>query len=193
MARTRTFIAVDIGEEIRDNAIALQQSLARTGASVKWVSPESMHITVLFLGEVDDRSLHEICRAVREIAARQASFALRISGVGAFPSPRRPKVAWAGIVEGAEELRRLHAALDEKLFDLGCYRKEERDFTPHLTLGRVKGEGDGLKLAPELTRKLSWEGGRITVEEVLVYSSVLERDGPQYTVLGRGELKGQRS
>lgn len=192
MARTRTFIAVDVGDVIRNNAIALQEALADTGAAVKWVSPDSLHITLLFLGEVDDRALHSVCRAAQEATSKEPPFPLRISGVGAFPTPRRPKVAWAGVVEGAEELRRLHDVLEEKMFNLGCYRKEEREFTPHLTLGRVKGEKDGCVLAPELTKRLAWSGGRTMVDEVLVFSSVLERDGPIYTVLGRGELAGAR-
>lgn len=191
MGRTRTFIAVDIGEGIRENAVGLQEQLAKTGAAVKWVTPESLHITLLFLGEVDDRELHTVCRAVREIAAREPPFPLRVSGVGAFPTVRRPKIAWAGIVDGAEELRRLHEKLEPKMLDLGCYRKEEREFTPHLTLGRVKSEADGFKLAPELTKRLPWEGGRTVVDEVLVFSSVLEEDGPIYTVLGRGKLTGK--
>ena len=65
MPRTRTFIAVEISPEIRANAIALQESLARTGANVKWVGPESMHVTLLFLGEVDDRELPAVCRGSR--------------------------------------------------------------------------------------------------------------------------------
>src|SRR5215471_16910115 len=101
MPRTRTFIAVEIGEAICDNAVALQESLAKTGASVKWVTPESMHVTLLFLGEVDDRELHAVCRAVQEIAAREPPFPLRVSGVGAFPNTRRPKILWAGITDGA--------------------------------------------------------------------------------------------
>jgi RNA 2',3'-cyclic 3'-phosphodiesterase len=193
MGRTRTFIAVDIGDGIRNNAIGLQELLAKTGAEVKWVTPESLHITLLFLGEVDDRELHTVCRAVREIAAGEPPFPLRVSGVGAFPTPRRPKIAWAGIVDGAEELRRLHGKLEPKMLDLGYYRKEEREFTPHLTLGRVKGEADGLKLAPELTKRLAWDGGRTVVDEVLVFSSELEKDGPIYTVLGRGKLTGKPS
>ena len=64
-------------------------------------------------------------------------------------------------------------------------------YTPHLTLGRAKSEADGLALAPELSGLREWDGGRTTIDEVLVFSSVLERDGPVYTVLGRGELKGR--
>jgi RNA 2',3'-cyclic 3'-phosphodiesterase len=191
MGRTRTFIAVDVGDGIRNNVIGLQQLLAKSGAEVKWVTPESMHVTLVFLGEVDDRELHAVCRAVKEIAAGEPPFPLRVSGVGAFPSPRRPKIAWAGIVDGMEELRRLHAKLEAKMLDLGYCRKEEREYTPHLTLGRVKGEADGFKLAPELAKRLAWDGGRTVVDEVLVFSSVLEADGPIYTVLGRGKLTGK--
>jgi RNA 2',3'-cyclic 3'-phosphodiesterase len=192
MSRTRTFIAVDIGEDIRNNAVALQESLAKSGASVKWVSPESMHITLLFLGEVDDRELHSVCRAVKEVAAREPSFPLRVSGLGAFPTLRRPKTAWAGLVEGMEQLCLLYDKLEAKLYEMGSFHKEERGYTPHLTLGRVKSEEDGFKLAPELTKRLAWDGGRTVVNEVLVFSSVLERDGPGYTVMGRGELMGKR-
>jgi RNA 2',3'-cyclic 3'-phosphodiesterase len=190
MPRTRTFIGIDISEGIRDSAVALQHALAKTGAEVKWASPESMHVTLLFLGDVDDRELHTICRAVQEVAAREPSFALRVSGVGAFPNTRRPKIVWGGVTEGAEALQRLYDDLETRMLDLGCYRKEERGYTPHLTLGRVRGESDGHALAGELAKRTAWEGGRTTVEEVLVYSSEMDRDGPVYTVIGRGELKG---
>lgn len=191
MPRTRTFIAVDISADIRASAVALQEALARTGAEVRWVEPVSMHITLLFLGEVDDRELHAVCRAVKDVAATEPAFPLRVSGVGAFPTPRHPKILWAGITDGANSLKRLYDKLEAKLLDVGGYRKEERGYTPHLTLGRVKGEANGFTLAPELTRLLTWDGGRTVVDEVLVFSSVLERDGPVYTVLGRGELAGK--
>ncbi|MFO0824370.1 MAG: RNA 2',3'-cyclic phosphodiesterase [Gemmataceae bacterium] len=190
MSRTRTFIAVGISDEIRDNATAFQVALAKSGAEVKWVEPESMHITLLFLGEVDDRELHSVCRAVTRVAAEEPMFTLGVSGVGAFPTARRPKVLWAGITEGAEELKRLHGKLEPAMMDLGCHRKEERGFTPHLTLGRVKSEADGFTLSPVLSKQTGWAGGRTVIDEVLVFSSQLERDGPVYTVLGRGKLGG---
>lgn len=190
MPRIRTFIAVELDDEIRSRAIEFQETLAKAGAEVKWVEPESMHITLLFLGEVDDRELHSVCRAVQKVAATEAPFLLGVSGLGAFPTPRRPKVAWAGITEGADELKRLHEKLETAMLNLGCYRTEERDYTPHLTLGRVKGEADGLVLAPELAKRLTWSGGRTLIDEVLVFSSELERSGPVYTVMGRGRLSG---
>jgi 2'-5' RNA ligase len=191
MARTRTFIAVEVGEAICDRATALQEALAKTGAAVKWVTPESMHVTLLFLGDVDDRELPAVCRAVQEVAAGELPFTVHVAGVGAFPNLRRPKTVWAAITEGAEPLRRLYDALETRMLGLGVYRKEERGYTPHLTLGRVRGETDGNLLVPEIAKRQEWDAGQSQVTEVLVFSSELERDGPVYTVLGRGELGGR--
>lgn len=190
MSRTRCFIGVEIGEEIRRKAAALQQKLASTGAQVKWVSPESMHITLLFLGEVDDRDLPAVCKAIEKCAKREPAFPMRVSGVGAFPTIRRPKVIWGGITDGVAPLRRLYESLEAKLLELNLFRREERGYTPHLTVGRVRGEDGGQTLVPELTKLLAWEGGRTQVSEVLLFSSEQTREGPEYSVLARCELTG---
>jgi 2'-5' RNA ligase len=190
MSRIRTFIGIDIGDEIRKKAVALQTQLGRTGAGVKWVDAESMHMTLLFLGEVDERDIHPVCKAVQSVTRREPAFPLRVSGVGAFPTLRRPKVLWGGVADGAEPLRRLYSLLEAKLLDLELYRKEDRGFTPHLTLGRSNSEEDGQMLAPELTKLLAWDGGRTHVNNVIVYSSESGRGGPEYAVLARSELAG---
>jgi 2'-5' RNA ligase len=192
MARLRTFIAVGIDKAIRDRAVALQESLGRAGADVKWVEPENMHVTLLFLGEVEDRTLPAVCRVVAEVAAGLAPFEMRVEGAGCFPSPRRPRTLWVGIGDGLQELVALHDALEPPLLDLGCYRREDRQYTPHLTLGRVKGDAGADQLITALTRRADWQGGGVRVSEVLVMSSDfgLRRDGPTYTVLGRGKLLG---
>src|SRR5205823_8704257 len=101
MARIRTFIGVDIGEGIRQNAGALQRQLAATGAAVNWAAPANFHITLQFLGDVDDRDLAGVCRAVATAAAGEPPFRLGVSGLGAFPTPRRPKTLWVGVTDGA--------------------------------------------------------------------------------------------
>ena len=188
MARTRTFIGIEIGDALRDRAAALQQRLVRVEPGIKLADAASLHVTLLFLGELTDRDLLDVCRAVKAEAANEPAFGLRVSGVGAFPTPRRPKVVWAGVTDGATELQRLHAAIELRLLDLGCYRKEERGYTPHLTLGRVKAEAGSHALAEELPKLLAWDGGRTPVSEVLVYSSELRKDGPEYAVLARSPL-----
>jgi 2'-5' RNA ligase len=191
MGKTRTFIGVGISDAIRTNTVALQKELAKTGAGVKWVESENLHVTLLFLGEVDDRELHSVCKEVKAAAATEPPFTLRVSGVGAFPTPRRPKILWTGITDGAEALQRLYSVLGERMLELGCYRTEERGYTPHLTLGRAKSDADAFALASELQKRLAWDGGSTTVEEVLVFSSQLNRDGPVYTVIGRAPLTGK--
>ncbi len=190
MPRIRSFIGIDIGDEIRKKAVALQEHLARTCAGVKWVAPESLHLTLLFLGEVEDRDLAAVCKTVDKVARKQQAFPLHVSGAGAFPTLRRPKVIWGGVSEGADPVRKLHGLIEAKLLELGVYIKEEKGYAPHITLGRVKSEADGQELAPELAKLLAWDGGRTTVNQIIVYSSEPRRAGPEYVVMARTHLVG---
>ncbi len=189
MSRTRTFLGVAVSDDTRRRCTALQQELAAV-ADVKWVEPPNLHVTLLFLGELDDRDLVQVCKVATAAARREPSFVLRVSGLGAFPTPRRPKVLWGGIGEGADSLLRLYAATAAPLIESGIYRKEDRDFTPHLTLGRANADEDSNRLAPELPKRLAWDGGSTAVEELLVFSSELRRTGPEYAVLARSRLGG---
>ncbi|QEL18346.1 RNA 2',3'-cyclic phosphodiesterase [Limnoglobus roseus] len=191
MARLKLFTGIDVGGVIRGKAATLQQRLSDSGANVNWAAAENFHITLNFLGDVDDRDLHGICRAVADVAKTEPPFRLGISGVGAFPTPRRPKIVWAAITDGLDVLQRIHAAAEPKLTALGVYRREERGYTPHLTLGRVKDETDGNLIAAELPKYAEWNGGDTYVQEILVYSSDLRRDGPVYSVIGRAALSGR--
>jgi 2'-5' RNA ligase len=157
---------------------------------VKWVEPENIHVTLLFLGEVEDRTVPAVCRVVAEVAAGLAPFEMSVESVGCFPSPRRPKTLWVGVGDGRQQLVALHDALEPPLLDLGCYRREERQYTPHITLGRVKGPAGTDQLATALARRADWHGGQVRVREVVVMSSELRPEGPTYTVLGRGKLGG---
>ena len=189
MARVRTFIAVGLDPGVRDRAVALQEALAATGAEVKWVEPENLHVTLLFLGEVDDRALVDVCRVVAEGSGRLAPFPMSVQGAGCFGNPRRPRTLWVGVGAGTQELVALHDALEPPLLELGCYRREERQYTPHVTLGRVKADFPTDTLAQAVARQTSWKGGEVEVREVLVMSSELRTAGPVYAVLSRARLR----
>lgn len=191
MARLRTFIAVELARPQKERLLAVQESLTRGGAGVKWVEEKNLHVTLLFLGEVDDRELIKVCQAVSAACAPHSDFTLTLAGISGFPNPRRPRVIFAGIESGAAELRALHDTLEPPLLELGCYRREDRPYTPHVTLGRVRSEGGGDQLALAMARYSGWQGGTTDVHEVLVMSSELTRDGPTYTVLSRGKLASQ--
>lgn len=188
MSRVRTFIAVEVDRAMGSRLTALQQALARSGDDVKWVEPDSLHLTLLFLGDVDERELPAVCRAVAAVCARRPPFLLALQGVGCFPTLRRPRVVWAGVGTGSAELIALHDALEPPLLDLGCYRREERQYTPHLTLGRVKADGRTDRLTQAIEKQAGWQGGECEVGEVLVMSSQLTPQGPIYSILSTAVL-----
>lgn len=187
--RLRTFIAVGVDPFTRDRLVGLQQRLADGGADAKWVEPTNLHVTLLFLGEVDSRETPEICRIVAEAAERQPAFTMMLAGAGAFPTPRRPRTLIVHIAQGGDELIRLHDVLEPPLLEHGCYRREERAFKPHLTIGRVKGRADDPALSGAIQKFAAWQGGETRVQELLVLSSTLRSEGPEYVVLSRAPLK----
>jgi 2'-5' RNA ligase len=188
MPRTRTFIALELDKGIRDRLVALQEDLAQAAEGVKWVEPENLHVTLLFLGEVDNRETPAVCRVVAESCAALTAFPMSIETVGCFGNPRRPRTIWTGVGTGVQEVCTLHDALEPPLLDLGCYRREDRKYTPHITLGRVRTDRPLDRLAAALRENAAWKGGEQTVREVHVMGSELTSDGPVYTVLGRGKL-----
>jgi 2'-5' RNA ligase len=188
MSRLRTFIGIDLGKAIRDRVQALQEALARSADHVKWVEYDNLHLTLLFLGEVDDRELPAVCKAVSGVTQARRAFALSIETCGCFPNPRRPRVLWVGAGRGTTEVCALHDDLEAPLQELGCYRREERKYTPHVTMGRVRSERPDDLLSAALAKKSDWKGGETTVEEIRVMSSELASRGPIYTVLSRAQL-----
>lgn len=190
MARVRTFLAVELAPSVRARCAELQAALSEAAENVNWVEEANLHVTLLFLGEVEDRDLPGVCRAVSEVAGRFGPFALAAAGVRCFGDPRRPRTIWAGVGEGAAELAELHDALEARLQQLGCYRREERGYTPHITLGRARGDRPNEALAQALADHAGWSGGECAVGRVVVMSSELTRRGPVYAVMSKGKLGG---
>src|SRR5262249_59908060 len=103
-------------------------------------------------------------------------------------SPRGPRVLWVGVTTGSQEVRALHDPLEQPLLDLGCYRREDRKYKPHITLGRIKTDPATDQLAAALAKQSGWKGGETMVREVHVMSSKLSSEVPVYTVLSRAKL-----
>lgn len=184
----RTFTALEISPDIRAAASRLIERLRVAQADVKWESPERFHWTLNFLGEVAWDAIGEVCLAVSRAAARVESFDLVARGAGAFPNVQRPRTVWLGVGEGTAGMVALHDALNEELARLG-FRPEGRRFTPHLTIGRVRKSGGGLQeLGRLIQQHADFHGGEMIVDEVVVFSSTLDRGGATYSVLGRAEL-----
>jgi 2'-5' RNA ligase len=184
----RTFVAVEIPPRVRQRACELIAALAGTTADVKWVEPHNLHITLKFLGDVHQRDVIEVCRAVERGAEQVAPFELVLRGAGAFPNAARPRTVWLGATEGAEQMIALHDRIDEQLAALG-FRGEHRRFQTHLTIGRVRGGGQGIaELGRLLRQNAEFDAGKTNVTKATVFSSTLTPAGPIYEVLGTAPL-----
>ena len=118
---------------------------------------------------------------------------MSLVGAGAFPSARHPRILIANVADGDAQLIALHDAIESRLLELGSYRREDRPFKPHVTIGRVRGQVDSDALAATIRQFAAWEGGQSRVREVLVMCSELRSEGPEYTVLGRAAQREMTS
>ncbi len=188
--RYRTFIAVDVAPFTRTRLRGLQDQLAPLTDGVKWVDVANLHLTLIFMGEVNEREVVRVCRATESACANIAPFSFTLAGLGAFPNPRRPRTLIAKVSDGADHLAALHAAIEPALLDLGGFRREERAFTPHVTVGRVHREA--AEELPAIIQKFTgWQGGETKVHQVHVMASDLGESGREYIILGRAKLTGK--
>ena len=188
MSKTRTFVAIAASADVRERALQAITLLRESADNVKWVAKENLHWTLQFLGEVGDAEVAEVCRRVARVAERFEPFRLDAKGIGAFPKVERPRALWLGAGEGSETLCELQDAIEASLSVIG-FRGERRRFVPHLTLGRVgRGNHGGDRLVEKLQTLDRFDGETMQVENVIVYASELEREGPTYHVMARAEL-----
>jgi 2'-5' RNA ligase len=186
------FIALELSPSIAGRVQKLIAELQTVQARIKWVETKNLHLTLKFLGSVDEMDLPELCKAINAVAKDFPPFDIEAGGVGAFPDPRFARTLWLGLLRGAEEVADLYDALDAKLRPLG-YRSEKRAFKPHLTIGRVQDSEQGVfdDLAARLEELKDFHGGVTDVCDVSLYTSDLRREGPVYEPLHTAELKGK--
>jgi 2'-5' RNA ligase len=187
----RVFIAIDIDEQIRKALGSLQNELRSKvdikKSDVKWVRPEAIHLTLKFLGEINDQQVVDVCNITMDVASRHKSFELGVESVGYFGG-RSARVLWVGAGQDYENLLQLQNDLDEQLA-LAGWPKETRKFSGHLTLCRVRNSKAGVKLAQATEGYKDFKLGTISADSISVYQSQLTPTGPIYTVLGNYGLQ----
>ena len=187
----RSFIAVEISPNVRARAAKLIQELSVTDAKVSWVQPQNLHLTLVFLGDIQMLEVPALCEAMNRAVADLPPFDLEVRGAGAFPDATRPRTIWLGVGQGTEEMVALHAALQDALIDLG-YRPEGRRYRPHLTLGRVRqAPQNSAPLIQLLEQRRDYLADVMSVADITLFSSELTREGPVYDPLGDAELRGR--
>src|SRR3989338_2255815 len=120
----RTFIAIELPQEIKDSLARLQEQLKQSGADVKWVAPKNIHLTLKFLGERDDKKIEKIKQVIEEAAKERTVFQMRIASLGAFPNERSPRVIWVGVTQGDSETKQIAESLEAKIAKLGIPQEE---------------------------------------------------------------------
>ncbi|MDA0263009.1 MAG: RNA 2',3'-cyclic phosphodiesterase [Chloroflexi bacterium] len=191
--KVRSFIAIPAPGEW---TLALEETVkrldAKIGKDVRWVRPEGIHLTLKFMGDIQAETVERVLAVLPEVTARFSPFTLFTAGMGVFPNPRRPRVLWAGVGGDLETLSVLQAAVDEAVGRLGL-PKEQRAFSPHLTLGRVRRDVPDGRLA-DIGRLVA--GGELpglppwTADTVNLMRTELDPAGSRHYLVGSALIGG---
>ena len=185
----RTFLALPLDQDVVGRLLEAQRSLDSVGAEVRWVEPANLHLTVKFLGDVRDEGLPEVCAIAIEAARQVESFDLHVAGLTSAPPMGQVRMVWAKIHERTGRLQMLYEMLEDAFASLD-YKRENRLFHPHMTLGRVKSGKNVKQLRAAVEGFADTEFGIQAAEELIVFSSELTSEGPIYSPLTRARLGG---
>jgi len=184
----RAFIAIDLTDDVR---VAIGEAQARlkrahTGVKVSWTKVDNLHLTLQFLGYVAEEAVEKIRAGLEAVAAEHAPFELMIAGAGAFPDENRPRVLWVGCQDSGP-LRELSKSVQAAMQPLG-FQPERREFSAHLTLGRVKQPRPDAALTRALDSIKNETFGAVRVEAIHLFQSVLHPEGSIYSKLSSHQL-----
>ena len=189
MQTIRSFIAIPLSVEVRRTAVRLIERLRQEGDGIKWVPTDNLHLTLKFLGEVDNTEVPAICDRLHRITEQYQPFELVFFGTGGFPNTERARVLWAGVQDDSGSLCRMVAQLETELAELG-YKPEPRDYRPHLTLGRTRS--GSRRASADVVARIQAESkaplGKLLVDRVQLFASFLDKGGPTYQVMDTIEL-----
>ncbi|HXG93232.1 MAG TPA: RNA 2',3'-cyclic phosphodiesterase [Blastocatellia bacterium] len=175
----RTFICIEVPDSIKNRIASLQQELKRLGAQVSWTNPANIHLTIKFLGDVAVSKLDTVRGAVERAIDSMSEFEIEVGGAGCFPAPKNPRVLWVGLTNIPDALRALHKRIEDGLAR-GGFEREQKRFSPHLTIGRIRGPHNA-KLVVEKLVAMGFEPESFRASEVIVMRSDLKPTGSVYT------------
>lgn len=182
----RLFIAIELPSEIKAALAVCQQKLRQTSAQASWPSPENLHLTLKFLGEVEAARLPILKQICTETARQATSFTLTTHGLGFFPNAKRSRVVWVGLQADTRQLPALQQQLEARLTEVG-FPADDKAFHPHLTLGRIKTPTH-IRALVEGVQAYAFPALSFTVTELVLMQSQLHASGSIYTPLLRAPL-----
>ncbi|MFC1555996.1 RNA 2',3'-cyclic phosphodiesterase [candidate division KSB1 bacterium] len=183
----RTFIAVEIPETVKNEIADFQNALRKEHFSIRWVRPENLHLTLKFIGDIPESLVEDIKTGVFERGSLYSPFEVSLKGTGVFPTIKRPKVFWAGITQGRDELSTLAEKTENALVKFGI-EKDRRPFKPHLTIGRIKDPRETSGIVRHISVDF-FTGIPFTVDRMIFMRSILKPSGAEYSPLAVQEFK----
>ena len=184
----RLFIAIELPPQIKQGIAKVQEGLRKAGANAGWTRPEGIHLTLKFLGEVPELKVKEILQALSGAAQGFGNLNLDVAGAGAFPNMKTPRVLWLGVTGDVEKLGLLQAVVEDAMVKLG-FEQEERKFSPHLTLARIKFPKPRDNWQQKIESIEDVKLGGFEADRVSLMKSELKREGAVYTEVGKVELQ----
>jgi RNA 2',3'-cyclic 3'-phosphodiesterase len=181
MGSFRTFIALELPEELKKSLGRLQAKFKEFASGVKWVRPENIHLTLKFLGDINPDRVAPVSAVLERLAHDAAPFLLDVAGIGAFPNDRNPKVLWAGM-QIDDRLHVFQQEIETALAATG-FAREQRPFAPHLTLGRLRDGRARRDIAGLIEQYSSERFGRFTADRIVFFKSELQPSGPVYEAI----------
>ena len=182
MPAIRSFIAVELSPPLRQQIENIQNELKRAATDVRWVRTEGIHLTLKFLGALDEARLEEVAAVLEDCLTGETVFTLTAGSLGAFPNGNNPKVIWLGVQDERGELKSVHETIERGLTGLG-FKSENRAFSPHLTLGRVTSAKGRRAVSRCLETMGGCACGTFAVGEICLFKSELKPGGAVYTKL----------
>jgi len=178
----RSFIAIEVPQEVKSRMEEVQRELRQTEADIKWVRPDAIHLTLKFLGSIRREDVERISQAVGPVIGHWKPFEVCILGMGCFPNLRNPRVVWVGVDRGKQSLTSLQHEVEKRMAELS-FPPEDRPFSPHLTLGRVRSLRGKANLSQAVESRKGVEVGIFQAREVILFRSELKPSGAVYTKL----------
>jgi RNA 2',3'-cyclic 3'-phosphodiesterase len=188
----RSFLAFELPPEIKDQVRKISEDLKRSKMDVRWVKPDNIHLTIVFLGDVREGDISAIVREIEQVCFGFHPFDVFLNGLGLFPDKKRPRVIWAGYNGDIERMSGLRDVLHERLapFDI---KEEKRTFKPHLTLGRFRNPAKADPQLDEiLLRYKDFSSPNFQVGELVLFRSELKPQGPEYKKLESWPMSAER-